>query len=77
MEETKVAILSEKTLIPLSLLVAIMGGVYWLTAMHEDLGYTKGLANSTDQRLHSTEIQLSAIEGKIDILIGIIKHEKK
>lgn len=61
--------ITEKTLIPLSLLAIIIGGVIWLTTM-----YSQGTANAEsirDIRSDNKGIQKMFLEIKEDI--GIIK----
>lgn len=70
MGEARKIILSEKTLIPVSMLSVIVGGVFWLSSMH-----ALSKANAADIKENKSDVlrRLDRIENKVDRLIEASK----
>ena len=65
--------LTAETMVPISIIAVLAGGIFWLSVMYADLSHATSQIDSlkTDmERINVIDTRLSRIEGKIDILVG-------
>lgn len=66
--------ITEKTLIPLSLVITLSGGIYWFTATYfqsvanaKDIAELKSDNRGVTEIMRSVDTRLSRIEGKLGV----------
>lgn len=67
---TKISEITEKTLLPLSLVITLVGGVLWLASMHASLAETSHRIETLEHKQETIERidrRLARIEGKLGI----------
>lgn len=60
--DKKPAIFSKDTLVPIGMLVAIAGGIFWLALLYSDSKYTKEQLRGVDDRVRNMETRQSSLE---------------
>jgi hypothetical protein len=68
----KIKEISESTVIPLTLVIAIMGGTVWLSSVYNEAKEARVLAGECSEDFKKIDERLSHIEGKL----GIENHSK-
>ena len=68
--EKKTAVINEKTLVPIGMVIVIIGGIAWITNMSFQTNASAKTVEKVVQRLDEISDRLARIEGKMGIEQG-------